>query len=1634
MAGQDIPVAYFEPNEIDFNVEDLNFGVKLEIEVLKRGSVASETLTATFMQKSEPLDMISSNGNVLTTSYTDISMFEIEHGGNKESIGVERINIKYNSWYFPEVNIKFIDVRGNSVFNPKEKQNDASASQTATGSFFNALFMFPYPVYKLTVKGYFGQPVTYQLTVKDMRSAFNSSTGNFEVSVDFIGYAYGYLTDIPARLLFLASEVNYANFTQSDELGTFQFGSDKGKPITSFRKLIHDIYNIQIENDEKRDFSDENKLIKYLSLEKEQLMIIKAALGEIFSQIQKGKDDGIITENHIDNNHTLKITSTESNDLTLFNNLYVFIEGKHEIIKKTVKYYTTVLKESINLTISPEEVEKFGFTLSKKSETTTELYITPTISNLTSRINEFILDIDKRIGDIKEINEYRIEKRFKDVVGWQPTIGNIFQVVLAHMGRLNGYMEKCIKNIEMDKNQRIFNDLTTDCNYNGENFSLPPFPAFYNNNNEYVWCGEVPKAVNLEERILVDAIIKAASNTKQKVENALDNYTSYQNAAKIYPDNWMIPTLLYDLRNAENSYQRYEVERLGKPMEGDTVPLAIRILALRIAMRAYINTGERAQLPAENFGKLEAYNMMRGKFNAEYFTHDIWTKNGTSVAEIINQTIQDFAKGDVYSLPYMNDHDIIWNGKEFERAPIQSGMECKRETINPGLLKSNYDVVTIKGTMCDNKGVLYLPNELKYGLTMTNTHEFVNSVGCGEGYNNVFPTNVEVRIPMKEVTNKVFYSIEDKIFRETFGDIANGVFENDNFVLLGGGFNETEVSTPNVNVYKSYSVFSEEYYNTYSPLYNDNATITNCLDTLLPLFVKPVDYFQEWGGIYKIHRFYLMVMGKEAEKNGCVDGFQEYALKFYLENKDKFVKMYRNAYNNRGEKISQSFTEDTGFGSQVLTYECYGVKNTKSIKDFMQWLFKDPIFVYNANGGYYLGEPNKTPNAYTKKHKDKTFTDTLNIGDFCETSTIVREFLKTVRNECGIVLPEDVVITPSSTTNTSERSLAVYDVLKQLYDRWKIGDEDAKIDKLTLESFNDKFVFRDTFNNDISDKIKVNLDKLLTTIYSVMKGGDNNMSVYSFLFEICSNANCLLTSLPTNVFATTNTKESLRKIFTPYQFSSLKKTTASTVFVVTYNHKYSQHLDYNAIESSYKDDGVNFKNYTVCKQDDNNSNQLGVFGVTYGLGSQKYFNNPQISMDKPQVTEQSIASLLSIAESGNKNTAGKLQYEHHDLFDTYSSHSYTCGIEMMGNAQIMPMMYFQLNNIPLFKGGYLITDVEHTITKDGMKTTFRGARISKYQFNLSNKKYFILDFAEGDSDISDSAAKSSSELDVVMTDDTVRDGKKINYSKEDTVVIISVGHEMRTPGKQSPLLENFETELVDLDRTEKVIGDTIDTRGVLMPKNVNGDDIYRYREYWGNRKIATALTEKLREKGFKHVEPLFDDKPNSRGYSGFLSKESEFYEQNGGNCIVISIHSNALSPSNTNDNEYWTKANYWSIYRQSYRYAKGNTSRNEIMPINSEKSLKLAECILSSAKEIFAEYSVRNKRVGDKIKVKDGVQTFKHLSTSVENFSYCKSPAVLIENFFHNNKDNVQFLSNKENRDCMVDVIIDGIEKFIELQ
>ena len=188
-------IVWIEPNKIDsqadtgtFDYEDYSICVDLEVRIPKRSACGSEDDVITFHTNHETtkdrISFFTGTDGFLTTSFTDITANDPT--SNKETLGVSSIDITYNSYFYPQVTIKFVDVRGSSLMYPQE---DGFKNRTQ-GSFFKSLFCFPYPQFILKVKGFYGKQVQYELAVEDFRSAFNSETGNFECTVKSRGQTY----------------------------------------------------------------------------------------------------------------------------------------------------------------------------------------------------------------------------------------------------------------------------------------------------------------------------------------------------------------------------------------------------------------------------------------------------------------------------------------------------------------------------------------------------------------------------------------------------------------------------------------------------------------------------------------------------------------------------------------------------------------------------------------------------------------------------------------------------------------------------------------------------------------------------------------------------------------------------------------------------------------------------------------------------------------------------------------------------------------------------------------------------------------------------------------------------------------------------------------------------------------------------------------------------------------------------------------------------------------------------------------------------------------------------------------------------------------------------------------------------
>jgi hypothetical protein len=130
-------------------------------------------------------------------------------GGEEGSIdtgllGITSINVKVSGAFIPTVSMELEDVQGRALF------------QLGENSPYAAFFHLPYPPFYLTLKGYYGQAVRYQLNLTKFNARFNSMSGNYQVSLEFQGYKYNILNEITMGALLATPHMYSSRFDISN--------------------------------------------------------------------------------------------------------------------------------------------------------------------------------------------------------------------------------------------------------------------------------------------------------------------------------------------------------------------------------------------------------------------------------------------------------------------------------------------------------------------------------------------------------------------------------------------------------------------------------------------------------------------------------------------------------------------------------------------------------------------------------------------------------------------------------------------------------------------------------------------------------------------------------------------------------------------------------------------------------------------------------------------------------------------------------------------------------------------------------------------------------------------------------------------------------------------------------------------------------------------------------------------------------------------------------------------------------------------------------------------------------------------------------------------------------------------------
>jgi hypothetical protein len=187
----------------DIKPENLVTYVNLEADIIPRTILASvnDKSTLSSIAKGTLNFLKNQNGSDYDTTWTDSflnynqnsengKLVDSFNQGDKsaQTLGIKSINILIKGANFiPQVTIDFVDVRGKTLF---EAPDDSP---------YNAFFHLPWPIFYLTVKGFYGQAIRYRLHLVKFSSRYNEASGNFEITTVFVGSTYAWMNDIPLK-------------------------------------------------------------------------------------------------------------------------------------------------------------------------------------------------------------------------------------------------------------------------------------------------------------------------------------------------------------------------------------------------------------------------------------------------------------------------------------------------------------------------------------------------------------------------------------------------------------------------------------------------------------------------------------------------------------------------------------------------------------------------------------------------------------------------------------------------------------------------------------------------------------------------------------------------------------------------------------------------------------------------------------------------------------------------------------------------------------------------------------------------------------------------------------------------------------------------------------------------------------------------------------------------------------------------------------------------------------------------------------------------------------------------------------------------------------------------------------------
>lgn len=186
--------------------------------------------------------------------------------------------------------------------------------------------------------------------------------------------------------------------------------------------------------------------------------------------------------------------------------------------------------------------------------------------------------------------------------------------------------------------------------------------------------------------------------------------------------------------------------------------------------------------------------------------------------------------------------------------------------------------------------------------------------------------------------------------------------------------------------------------------------------------------------------------------------------------------------------------------------------------------------------------------------------------------------------------------------------------------------------------------------------------------------------------------------------------------------------------------------------------------------------------------------------------------------------------------------------------------------------------------------------------------------------------------------------------------------------------------------------------GTAHGENVSGKQSPdgKLREYKWSREICSMIKEKLLSEG---IDCSIDiEEPNEKSLTERINIVNTISKKHNNDCIYVSVHINAAGSDGK-----WHNANGWTVW--VYEKCSTNSKKLAVSLFEEAKKENLfGNRYIPSTKYHTANFAVLRKTV---------------------------CPAILTENMFQDNENDVDFLLSEKGKQIICDVHVNGIKNYL---